>query len=190
MTTIRCRVFHALVALGGVFATPLFAQNAIVETNANSAATTPLFQGIMVDANGKIVGRLGAIGHEGHNTVIRQIGGMWVELQVDVVAGFVTKGFNYWYQSSDCSGQAYLMVNSSVAGGILALPAQGAVALVSPATEPSIYFAGTPSLLTIKSYHSSSSSFCSPYGNFAQYFGLPQSVPVSSLGLTPPFSVK
>jgi hypothetical protein len=190
MTNIRCGVFHALVALGGLFATPLFAQNAIVESNANASAAPPLFQGIMLDAKGTIVGRLAAIGHEGYNTVVRQISGVWVELQVDVVAGFVTKGFNYWYQSSDCSGQAYLMVNSNVAGGILALPAQGVVALVSPATEPSIYFAGTPSLLTMKSYHSSSSLFCSPYGNFAQYFGLPQSVPVSSLGLTPPFSVK
>jgi hypothetical protein len=182
------RVFCAFVC--GLFASPLFAQSATVETNANGAAEPPLFQGIVVDANGKTVGRLGAIGHEGYNTVIRQIGGIWVELPLDVVSGFATKGFNYWYQSSDCSGQAYIMVNSSAGGGIMASPAQGAVAVVSPGTEPSIYFAGTPSLLTIKSYRSAGSSFCSPYGNFPQYFGLPRSVPLSSLGLVPPFSVK
>jgi hypothetical protein len=190
MPIFRSSVFHPLVVIGGLFATPLFAQNTVVETNANAAAAPPLFQGIVVDANGKTVGRLGAIGHEGYNTVIRQIGGIWVELQLDMMSGFVPKGFNYWYQSPDCSGQAYLMVNSSAGGGVLALPAQGAVALVSPATEPSIYFAGTPSLLTIKSYRPATSSFCSTYGNFPQYFGLPQSVPLSSFGIAPPFSVK
>jgi hypothetical protein len=128
MPNIRSRVFCAFVAVGGVFATPLFAQSATVETNANAAPEPPLFQGIVVDANGKTVGRLGAIGHEGYNTVIRQIGGIWVELQLDVVSGFATKGFNYWYQSSDCSGQAYIMVNPSAGGGVMASPAQGAVA--------------------------------------------------------------
>ncbi len=186
-----CRGFiPGLSGLSVLFASPLFAQNASVETNPNAATPPPLFQGIMVDAKGNPVGRLGAIGHEGYNTVIRQISGIWVELQVDLLAGFATKAFNYWYQSSDCTGQAYLMVNSNAGGNILALPAQGAVGLVSPSTEPSIYFAGTPSLLTVKSYRSSGSSFCSPYGNFPQYFGLPQSIPVSSLGLTPPFSIK
>jgi hypothetical protein len=146
MRNIRWGVIHALVGLGVLFATQLFAQNAIVETKSNAATAPPLFQGIMVGAKGNTVGRLGAIGHEGYNTVIRQISGIWVELQVDVVAGFATKSFNYWYQSSDCTGQAYLMVNSNAGGGILELPAQGAVTLVSPTTEPSIYFAGTPSL--------------------------------------------
>jgi hypothetical protein len=189
MPTFRFNAFHALVVIGGLFVTPLFAQNTVAEANANAAAP-PLFQGIVVDADGKTVGRLGAIGHEGYNTVIRQIGEIWVELQLDIVSGFVPKGFNYWYQSSDCSGQAYLMVNSSAGGSVLALPAQGAVALVPPATEPSVYFAGTPSLLTIKSYRPATSSFCSTYGNFPQYFGLPQSVPLSSFGIAPPFSVK
>jgi hypothetical protein len=190
MPIFRSSVFRALVVIGGLFATPLFAQNTVAEANANAAAAPPLFQGIVVDANGKTVGRLGAIGHEGYNTVIRQIEGIWVELQLDMVSGFVPKGFNYWYQSSDCSGQAYLMVNSSAGGSVLALPAQGAVALVSPATEPSVYFAGTPSLLTIKSYRPATSSFCSTYGNFPQYFGLPQSVPLSSFAIAPPFSIK
>jgi hypothetical protein len=189
MPIFRSSVFHALVVIGGLFGTPLFAQNTVAEANANAAAP-PLFQGIVVDANEKTVGRLGAIGHEGYNTVIRQIDGIWVELQLDMVSGFVPKGFNYWYQSSDCSGQAYLMVNSSAGGGILALPTQGALAVVPPATEPAIYFAGTPSLLTIKSYRSATSSFCSTYGNFPQYFGLPQSVPLSSFGIAPPFSIK
>jgi hypothetical protein len=190
MPIFRFSAFHALVVIGGLCATPLFAQNPVAETNAGSAAAPPLFQGIVVDANGKTVGRLGAIGHEGYNTVIRQINGIWIELQLDMVSGFVPKGFNYWYQSSDCSGQPFLMVNSSAGGSALALPAQGALAVVSPAAEPAIYFAGTPSLLTIKSYRSASSSFCSAYGNFPQYFGLPQSVPLSSFGIAPPFSIK
>ena len=95
MPIFRFSAFYALVVIGGLFATPLFAQNPVAETNANAAAAPPLFQGIVVDANGKTVGRLGAIGHEGYNTVIRQISGIWVELQFDIVSGFVPKGFNY-----------------------------------------------------------------------------------------------
>ena len=83
MRIFRSSVCYALVVIGGLFGTPLFAQDTVAEANANAAAP-PLFQGIVVDANGKTVGRLGAIGHEGYNTVIRQIGGIWVELQLDV----------------------------------------------------------------------------------------------------------
>jgi hypothetical protein len=72
-----------------------------------------LFQGIMVDAKGKTVGRIGAMAHDGNNTVIRQINGMWVELAVDPAAGFPPATFDYGYQSTDCTGQAYLAMAST-----------------------------------------------------------------------------
>jgi hypothetical protein len=46
MPIFRSTVFHALVIIGGLFGTPLFAQDTAAETNANAAAAPPLFQGI------------------------------------------------------------------------------------------------------------------------------------------------
>jgi hypothetical protein len=156
-------------------------------TTAATAKSPPLFQGIMEDAKGKTVGRLGAIGHDGANTVIRQINGTWVEVQVDVTAGFVTTRFDYWYQSSDCTGQPYLLANGS---GANVMPGMGLVYTIPPATAPSIYFVAQPSLLTMQSVLAGAfGSYCEGV-NRSLWVGIPQSVLVSSLGLTPPFSVK
>jgi hypothetical protein len=153
-----------------------------------AATATPLFQGVMVDAKGKTVGRLSATAVGGGDYIIRQINGTWVEIPVDPAAGFVPfVGILYYYQSSDCTGQAYLLVSSNEAN--LALPAQGVPAIVPPSTEPMIYFAGTPTRLTIKSRGTVPGPDCNTGGGLF-WVGIPQSVPVSGLGLTLPFSVK
>jgi hypothetical protein len=169
--------------------------------SAPAASSPPLFQGIMVDAKGKTVGRFvpNPIPMQepyAYSRVIRQINGIWVQLTVDAVAGFPIFPPTYFYQSSDCTGQAYLLVNPY--GGTV-FPAQGFPAIVPPATQPSIYFAGTPTLLTLQSGMGPLFPFppppfpppgpCRTYSGSA-YVGLPQSVPVSSLGLTLPFSIK
>ena len=70
-------------------------------------------------------------------------------------------------------------------------PALGQVATVPPATAPSIYFAGAPLLLSFQSfrYIGQSCGSMGPGGDI-EYAGPAQVFPVSSLGLTLPFSVK
>jgi hypothetical protein len=147
---------------------------------------------MVVDANGNTVGQL--VTHEGNSdTVILQINGMWVELLVDMAIGFLPNGnLEYLYESTDCTGQPYLSVNS-LGGSLvtLVLPPVGSVVTVFPAIEPSINFAGTPTLITIQS----SLQVAPVTGSCAArtttgYVGLPQSVPVSSLGFTLPFSLQ
>jgi hypothetical protein len=167
-----------------------------------STAQPPLFQGIMVDAKGNTVGRFfPSYGGEGLPPyVVRQMGGTWVMIPVDLDTGFtgLEGPLAYAYQSVDCTGQAYFVVNSlfaasttTTAGAIA--PALGFTAIVPPATTPSIYFAGTPrSILNIKSYRVVGMG-CQPSGppeGLAIYVGPVQSVLVSSLGLTPPFGIK
>jgi hypothetical protein len=83
-----------------------------------------------------------------------------------------------------------MYVNSNTVPYVTA-PPLAVIATIPPATAPSIYFAGTPaSLVTINSY--TQSGYCNvlaPNG-FTANMGPIQSVPVSSLGLTLPFSVK
>jgi hypothetical protein len=147
---------------------------------------------MVVDANGNAVGQLGR--NDNVTSIIRQISGIWVEVPVDVVNGFVpTKEFfneaRYFWQSADCTGQAYLAQRGG-GSGTSSFLSQAVIATISPATQPSIYFAANPMLLTMQSYKSF------PLNNACQaiqttiYVGLPQNVSVSSLGLTPPFSIK
>jgi hypothetical protein len=161
------------------------------------AAQPPVFQGLIVDAKGKTVGRYYPVGSGGGPSVVRQISGVWVALTVDLT-GFqiwTPKGLNfiYFYQSVDCTGQAYFPVANIDSPP--QMPAWGIVAAVPPATASSIYFAGTPAnVLTVKSNQAIGPGYqdvgvCKPYSS-AIYAGPVQSVPVSSLGLTPPFSVK
>jgi hypothetical protein len=163
---------------------------------------------VLVDANGNTVGRLyftdgNPLGLNGsYQYVLRQINGIWVAIPV-TETGFQSIGpppFQYWYQSADCTGQAYLMVNQAIFGGPSpgpSSPAAGYPATLPPANIPSIYFAGTPSILTLNSYQNPPvppfAGMCFPWTNGPSptvYAGIPQSVPVSSLGLTLPFSVK
>jgi hypothetical protein len=198
MRTIHRATFHALASCGLVFGTALSAQNAAVQPNATTAQP-PLFQGIVLDAKGKTVGALGAPAPQSNfSTVIRQISGILVQILIDPVVGFrpfnefFTDPLVYMYQSSNCAGQAYLPVDGWNSG-FPSLPTQGKTATILPATQPSIYFAGKPSVLTLGSYQTITGTplDCVTLGpGFTQYVGLPQSVLVSSLGLTPPFSIK
>jgi hypothetical protein len=178
------------------------------QTETKAPAGPPLFQGIMVDAKGNTVGRLlFDPTHTNNNTtfVVRRISGVWVTLRVpDLKTGFDNSplqpaehnSINTFYQSADCTGQAYFdLVGFQETGQftdkVTAL-AYGIVATVPPATSPSIYFAGTPaSVLTIQSIRQGGScGLWGPIGGTHGYVGPVQNVPLSNLGLTPPFSVK
>jgi hypothetical protein len=130
-------------------------------TSASRALTNPpAFEGLMVDAKGKTVGRLylgtGFPSSTVTSTnVVRQISGTWVMLLVgDFTVGFSTVQppyTSYMYQSVDCTGQAYLNVNGFSAT-ITTEPSIGLVMTFPPATAPSIYFAGSPAkMVTIQS---------------------------------------
>jgi hypothetical protein len=161
----------------------------------------------MVDAKGKTVGLLYSPffvspypGVPPAAFVVRQISKIWVVLEVaDFITGFLITESpgrvgvpQYFYQSADCTGQAYLRVNSSVVGGMVATgPAIGYVATIPPATAPSIYFAGLAATLTMNSVLGYGSP-CFPWaaGNNPLYVGPVETIPVSALGLTLPFSIK
>jgi hypothetical protein len=156
-------------------------------------AAPPVFQSLMVDAQGKTVGRLFLDYNSGNDTVVRQIRGTWVEVLVDTVVGFPISdpsNLGCYFQSIDCTGQAYLLVNART-GTPATLPALGIVTTIPPSTQPSIYFAGPPvGIVTIASRHNVG-DICRTFGGASPlYVGPAQSVPVSSLGLTPPFSIK
>jgi hypothetical protein len=163
-----------------------------LETTA-AATQPPVFQGIMVDANGKTVGRL--VGISSVDLVVRQISGVWVLLRVrDLTVGFDSEqdAIPYFYQSTDCTGQAYFPVNLSDDNRVIE-PVNGTVAVVAPATAPSIYFAGTPvSVVAAKSVRNAGQSCITfnPNSPPSIAVGPAQSIPVSGLGLALPFSVK
>jgi hypothetical protein len=147
---------------------------------------------MVVDANGNAVGQLGR--NDNVTSIIQQISGIWVEIPVDVANGFVpTKEFfneaNYFWQSADCTGQAYLAQRGG-GSGTSSFLSQAVIAAISPATQPSIYFAGSPMLLTMQSYKSFLLNNACQAIQTTIYVGLPQNVSVSGLGLTPPFSIK
>jgi hypothetical protein len=141
---------------------------------------------LLVDTNGKTVGSIGIPTF----WVLRQIAGVWVELAVsDPTSGFDSSPTLTWfYQSSDCTGQAYMYVNPNTSSS----PALASVFTIPPATAPSIYYAGTPVLgLITKSQRGAAYTECNVgSGNPYVYMGPVQSYPLSSLGLTPPFSIK
>jgi hypothetical protein len=114
-----------------------------LETAATKSAQPPLFEGIMVDAKGKTFGKI-SWSYSGTDTVVRQISGVWVVLRViDFTTVLEDNGhiITYFYQSTDCTGQAYLSLNDHYN---INAPVSALVAVVPPATAPSVYFAGSP----------------------------------------------
>jgi len=110
---------------------------------------------------------------------------------LDFTTGFRTDfpaDIQPWYQSADCTGPAYLAVSPiPAANAAVNGPAAAQIVTVPPATAPSIYFAGAPTAVLIMG--STRTNNCYPYGDYGGV-GLLQSVPLSNLGLTLPFSLK
>jgi hypothetical protein len=163
-------------------------------STAATAKSPPLFEGIVVDAKKKTVGSfmIAPFAIPFLNYVVRQFSGAWVVLRIEPVAGFLLTDpgdIEYWYTSSDCSGQTYLQVGH-VQEGQSNFVAMGLTSIIPPSTQPSIYFAGLPwaSLASNSTRTPGSPCHSGPQGDV--YAGPLQSVPVSSLGLTLPFSVK
>jgi hypothetical protein len=86
----------SIASLSLLLTTPLFAHNAALQPNA-ATAQPPVFQGLMVDAKGKTIGRYVFSGLYGGGTamagfnafVVRQISGIWVMIPVgDFKTGF------------------------------------------------------------------------------------------------------
>ena len=111
----------------------------------------------------------------------------------DFTTGFVDEGnaISCYYQSADCTGPAYFLLNNG--SSFVIGPVTGNVATVPPATAPSIYFAGTPVRVVGTQSARNAGQECLPFNTnrpVPNAVGPPQSVPVSSLGLTLPFSIK
>lgn len=167
-------VFHGIVGLGLLFATPLFAQTAPPK---------------VVDASGNFVGwpRTIVQGFTNFtvNGVERKVKGVWVVIQASP-GGFGLTGdrpFAYFlFTSSDCSGNAYS--DASV------LPPAGSVDPSS--SKLTLFFPGSAvQLLTIRSFRQSSGDqTCNPFGPQPLFAGPVQSFDLNNLGLVPPFTVK
>jgi hypothetical protein len=197
------RTIVSIASILGLLVTAAAAQQAetAAAASASSALTNPpVFQGLMVDAKGKTVGRFypAFMPYLGGATVVRQISGIWVSLNVvDLSSGFFVASPPgalppYYFQSIDCTGQAW-MVLSSVQPTAAMAPVPSFVTAIPPVTAPSIYFAGTPtSVLTMQSTNQGENFNCYhfPGGGQSLYVGPARNVPVSSLGLTLPFSIK
>jgi hypothetical protein len=77
------------------------------ETAANNAAATasraltnpPVFEGLMVDAKGKTVGRLFYF-----SVIVREVNRIWVGVTANTT-GFLQQDFSFLFQSADCTGQ-------------------------------------------------------------------------------------
>ena len=103
-----------------------------------TAAQPPLFQNLMVDVKNKTVGRYvisnfsaQEFGSFSGGSVVRQISGIWVLLPVnDFNFGFSVSDparVYFFFQSADCTGTAYLPVNSLGAASYATAPAIGTV---------------------------------------------------------------
>jgi len=187
MSLSRAALFIASIFLG---LSPALGQQS------QTSADPPLFEGIMVDAKGKTVGRLVIVINDLlTNFVVRQMSGVWVALPVgDLTTGFQISSNNnqihYFYKSADCTEEAQFLVspNNTNTG-----PVFGVAAVVPPATQPSIYFAGMPASVVIIHSFRVPGGGCQPMdpsGGSRLIVGPVQSAPVSSLGLTLPFSIK
>jgi hypothetical protein len=196
------RAIASIASILGLLVTAVLSQQPALTGNAPASNTAPpLFQGIMVDAKEKTVGRIyidtlldGSTGNSS-NVVIRQINRIWVALPVADLSGFTTIPTSecfYYFQSGDCTGPALMYVNPNTATSLpnVTVPPLAIVTTIPPANTPSIYFAGTPSVVTANSARNPSGGNCFSYNNGFVYMGSIQSVPVSNLGLTLPFSVK
>jgi hypothetical protein len=188
---LRRVAFIASVSLGVTTAVAQQQREATPAANAHP----PVFQGLMVDAKGKTVGRA-SWDLNGTENVVRQINGVWVVLSVrDLPSGLDTRGIRtrrYLYQSTDCTGTAYLPLTADLGDPIVTSPVFGWALTVPPATAPSIYFAAPPyHVLLMKAVRDAVSNSCDLFRDPPMLaVGTVQSVTVSSLGLTPPFSVK
>src|ERR1700730_17752101 len=130
---IRCGVFHGVVGLGLLFATPLFAQAAppkVVDANGNFVGwprtsvfspTVPIPGGPEITVNG----------------VERHVNGVWLVIQANR-GGFAVANtaFSFLFTSSDCSGNKYLDASK--------LPPSSWVVTNPPSnTELTLLFPGT-----------------------------------------------
>jgi hypothetical protein len=197
------RAIVSIASILGLLVTAAAAQQPETASaaSASSALTNPpVFQGLMVDAKGKTVGLLFPDSTSGVDYIVRQLNKIWVQLPIDPLAGFPDQSGNlrYVFQSVDCAGQGYFLLNwhSNYSLTAAALPALGLLATIPPSTQPSIYFAGAPvSKVTIGSFRYVG-DICrtpqpdDPLAGQPVGVGPAQSVPLSSLGLTLPFSVK
>jgi hypothetical protein len=193
------KAFQSVVSLvlGLLFATPLSAQSMGNLDPANSAPPK------VVDARGNFVGWPRAstyifIWSNGSNSgtsasysnlfngVERNINGVWVLIPTGP-GGFAVNlpGFStVYYKSSNCSGIGYMDANS--------LPPIGFVFTKPPSiTQPTLAYPGTPvELITPASQLPFGGTCHSGFNIGAILAGPVQSIPVSSFGLVPPFTVK
>jgi hypothetical protein len=206
MSSIPAVAFVTSVFLGLSAAVAQQATNNAAASASSALVNPPAFQGLMVDAKGKTVGRLfittsfsntDGTGISSSLSVVRQISGIWVLLGVaDLGTGFALfdpTNLRFFYKSADCTGPAYLQVSGPLnTTNVVWEPASAYVTAIPPATAPTIYFAGSASFITVGSsrYVGAAGCLLGPVITNPMYLGLMQNIPLNSLGLTLPFSIK
>jgi hypothetical protein len=178
-------LIRAVVSVVSIFLglSAAVAQQQATTANAPPAAQPPLYQGILVDAKGKNVGRL-----LGVNVVVREVSGIPVAINV-ASSGFVPDFDTpqgpaiVFFQSADCTGNGFLEATD--------VPIRGFVVTNPPTiTQPSLVYPGKPATMSIaSSRYANDSGHCYP-GPYTSIFGPMQTVAVATFGLVPPFTSK
>jgi hypothetical protein len=179
-------IIRGIVSLGCFFATPLMAGSPGLDADGKDKPGPD--QGVVVDANGKFVGALLS-----QNVVTLKLNGIWVALGVTAsgfpVAGTITS-VHFYYPTSDCSGPSYINIDLPRT----ALTVQSPQPIPVPTPVPTILFAGNPvqnlHILSYVPYNGNNVVCTAASPNTYILVGPTQGIPLSSLGLTPPFTVK
>jgi hypothetical protein len=185
---IRRGVFHSVVGLGLLFATPLFTQSA--------AAQAPPPPPKVVDAAGRFVGWPRALGFSSTPRfpaelgfgVERLVNGIWLAIAADP-GGFrdigTFRGVPLIFTSPDCSGTTYLDASElPPTGWGVRLPSNPNLILLYPGTPVQLLTIGSFRFLT-----NGNVTTCSTAGGQV-WVGPIQGFNLNSLGLVPPFTVK
>jgi hypothetical protein len=117
--------------------------SAAVAQQAETKATSPprLFEGLVIDAKGKTVGRL-----VGYDSVVLTVDGVWLAILVDPT-GFTNAGptsLNIFYTSINCSGAGYMVAGLPSFAWVVSTPS-------TFVAQPTLFFPGLPNSRTLRS---------------------------------------
>ncbi len=144
-----------------------------------------------IDSADREVGFLMSSGNDiGTSAVIRHITSLSVWLQFEVNrSGFVARDLTLVYQTTDCTGQAYVAgPGTTGVGPVVVFP--NALQQFAVVFSGNVYFGTTASTLTVNSLNSLASPGCSGLTPVTGLFSPLQQFPVTDLSVTPPFRLE
>jgi hypothetical protein len=170
----------SIASILGLLMTAALAQQPAL-TGAPATAQPPLYQGTMIDAKGKNVGRLLEV-----SRVVREVSGIPVGINA-MSSGFQIyppTDIQVFFQSADCTGTGFLDAAN--------VPVLGFVTTNPPTIpQPSLVYPGKPvavmTMASIRTLGNPCQTLDTPY---TYTFGPMQTVDVATFGLVPPFTSK